>query len=745
MVFLGIDIGATKTISCDESGEILLAETGSKHIPTLVSFKDDNRLFGEQAHYLHKETIKLLSHLIGLSGNEVLSHYSTKYLPSGFIAGNNNDGLANVEVNISGNQTKFNSTALLSMIIANLYKRITQVHGENTQLAFVLPPASSASQSLRRAYVEACSIAKINSKVQLVPSDEAIIKTYERKLNAITPTTTIKTAIIFEMGQINTSICIVKRNEVDGTLTKLASSYDNALGTLNFDIEMYEKLKSTADNPSPGSKRGLRLLLGCERLRKLLSQLNDASIMIENVLEDGDKNFKMNRKELGEMCVPLLSKLNKMMQSTLDNANIKATDVDVIELLGGGSRMQIVQQVVITDIFGNNIDVGAKLDDSSLALGAALIGEASSSSGSSGGSEVPPTPPVDTSIETDTTLAAEGNEIDTTPTPTPTPPTNSTTTTTNDLTLNVDTESESIGLDQSMIEACIITEIELQKQDQMAIDVNDVRNMIEASIFKWRSAIDSSKHKAKIDSTTLTPVLNEAEEFLYSDALYDVPSVVLPLLKAKLEELEKVIEPATAAFVAIELEEKRAIEKELEAAEAAEAAEKAANGEEDQDHDTRKLKKADRMRLVMKNKEEGTELFKGTNWRPAAARYHKALTHAAKFFDLKPDDEAEVKNIKLSLYLNLAMCYIKMESWDRVTENCKHALDLEPKSAKALFRRSQASEARKDYTSALEDLKLAKEYAPEDAGITKAEVRINKLIAKEKAKEKKMYGNIFGK
>merc|ERR1711871_1154454 len=168
------------------------------------------------------------------------------------------------------------------------------------------------------------------------------------------------------------------------------------------------------------------LLLGCERLRKLLSQLNDASIMIENVLEDGDKNFKMNRKELGEMCAPLLSKLNKMMQSTLDNANIKATDVDVIELLGGGSRMQIVQQVVITDIFGNNIDVGAKLDDSSLALGAALIGEASSSSGSSGGSEVPPTPPVDT-VETDTTLAVEGNEIDTTPTPTP--PTNSTTTT----------------------------------------------------------------------------------------------------------------------------------------------------------------------------------------------------------------------------------------------------------------------------------------------------------------------------
>ena len=64
------------------------------------------------------------------------------------------------------------------------------------------------------------------------------------------------------------------------------------------------------------------------------------------------------------------------MWKTLNEANIEASDVDVIELLGGGSRMQIVQQVVITDIFGSDVDVGAKLDDSSLALGAALIVEA---------------------------------------------------------------------------------------------------------------------------------------------------------------------------------------------------------------------------------------------------------------------------------------------------------------------------------------------------------------------------------
>ena len=77
------------------------------------------------------------------------------------------------------------------------------------------------------------------------------------------------------------------------------------------------------------------------------------------------------------------------------------------------------------------------------------------------------------------------------------------------------------------------------------------------------------------------------------------------------------------------------------------------------------------MRLVVKNKEEGTEIFKGGVYRTAAARYHKALTHASKFFDLTPADEKEVKALKISLYLNLAQCYLKMTQPDQVCDLIK--------------------------------------------------------------------------
>jgi hypothetical protein len=38
-------------------------------------------------------------------------------------------------------------------------------------------------------------------------------------------------------------------------------------------------------------------------------------------------------------------------------------------------------------------------------------------------------------------------------------------------------------------------------------------------------------------------------------------------------------------------------------------------------------------------KQEGNELYAGQNWRMAGARYAKALTHAAKFFDLTPEQQ----------------------------------------------------------------------------------------------------------
>merc|ERR1719181_1044154 len=83
--------------------------------------------------------------------------------------------------------------------------------------------------------------------------------------------------------------------------------------------------------------------------------------------------------------------------------------------------------------------------------------------------------------------------------------------------------------------------------------------------------------------------------------------------------------------------------------------------------DTRKLKFADRFRMVEKNKAEGTELFKGGNIHHAAKRYKDALGHAAKLreYDLPPDQAAQTRKIKVDLHVNMALCWTKLDNSDQ--------------------------------------------------------------------------------
>ncbi|CAM9690356.1 unnamed protein product, partial [Sphacelaria rigidula] len=177
---------------------------------------------------------------------------------------------------------------------------------------------------------------------------------------------------------------------------------------------------------------------------------------------------------------------------------------------------------------------------------------------------------------------------------------------------------------------------------------------------------------------------------------------------------------AKAFFEAVENDKKR-VEAEIDAEAKAFEEERRKNGEEEEDHDTRKLPKPERMRLIVKNKEashsEGTELFKGQNYRAAGARYSKALTHAAKMFDLNAEEKEEVSAVQLSLYLNLAQCYLKLENWDQVTNNCALALKIEPTSGKALYRRAYALVNKKDYDAAKADLLSAQKSSPGDKAV----------------------------
>ena len=112
-----------------------------------------------------------------------------------------------------------------------------------------------------------------------------------------------------------------------------------------------------------------------------------------------------------------------------------------------------------------------------------------------------------------------------------------------------------------------------------------------------------------------------------------------------------------------------------------------------EDHDSRPLRKAERLRLALNNKEEGTQLFKDGNLAPAVARWTRALEHTNKFIDLTPEDEPEIDALRVSLHLNIAMALLRTggdAALRRAVEAATAALRIEPANAKALYRRAAA-------------------------------------------------------
>lgn len=145
-----------------------------------------------------------------------------------------------------------------------------------------------------------------------------------------------KTVILIEMGHTQSTAVVVKIGSFESTdaplATKLSHATNDNLGALDFDLKLFEHFSNTCAAKHggaviPGSKRGQRLILGCERIRKLLSQLPESSITVENMSDSGDVNFSLKRNDLISMCANLLESFKVLIKKALTSAGIQLGNI----------------------------------------------------------------------------------------------------------------------------------------------------------------------------------------------------------------------------------------------------------------------------------------------------------------------------------------------------------------------------------------------------------------------------------
>mmetsp|Transcript_29125 Transcript_29125/g.53139 ORF Transcript_29125/g.53139 Transcript_29125/m.53139 type:complete len:210 (+) Transcript_29125:75-704(+) len=163
------------------------------------------------------------------------------------------------------------------------------------------------------------------------------------------------------------------------------------------------------------------------------------------------------------------------------------------------------------------------------------------------------------------------------------------------------------------------------------------------------------------------------------------------------------------------------------------------------------------------HKQRGNDFVKEKEYKKALGAYHKVFLYvnylqlpgekneASSYADLmgkngQPQVPAElvedVKRLKQSTSLNMALCYLKTTQYQKCVDACTKAL-AGIQSSKAYFRRGEAQLELGNLDEARQDLETAHGLEPESREIAALMQRLKKAEAQQHAKEKKCFAKMF--
>lgn len=789
---VGIDIGSISTkvvLGPTMDCEIVRSEVGSHTTPTAISFSDADggRMIGETANLKASNTLVQLNRFLpGVIDGEIPSSDDTfqSFYRFGISSHNDKKGIiVNMPTFKGEGETTYDAAAVLAMLLGKIRKNVNSTltrlasadktsndNNSSDEIKYILSLPPKSTMAARQVLNDAAYAAGLGNNVQIVNSAACLATAYKRKFpdgrfNDVEINNDEKAknnvTLVVNIGHSQTSVLVLKLSDTQTSFSPeenddndkekdrtrpmeiLSSVHHELLGAGSIDIRLWQHFTSTlpalkGSSIKPASKSGQRLLDACQKLKHLLSQLPDGKVTVENIVNDQDVPINCTRSTLVELCQIEQSSLSNLIECALkqavgkshgdgddenNNGQTKEIVIESVEILGGGCRIPMFQNIIRqtlkkTDIAmlsetlqqeNGEMTLSPSLDDTSVALGAAVLGDATASFGS----EQPWVMMKNTSSKSNSFFEE-------------------------------DADNSSLPTDHNEYRQKLYHEEQrMTAQDEEIALKGEIRNKLEEHVLQMRSA-KYEKHSSLLpDASTLDEHLQVVDDWLFSE---DSDNATLAEMQSKLDStIAKTNEMCSAYFQAIKNEEEAKDRDMEEEAKKAQAEAALAGGDEDEeDHDNRRLPKKRRLEIVMKNKAEANELFSDGNYRHAAARYTKALSHCAKFVDLSPEDLEEVKGVKLSLNLNLALAYFKLEKFDQSLRVCNEAIHIDDASVKALYRRATVFYEKKRWDDASKDLKKASSVAPNDKAIKKLQQNIDLQIKRQKAKEKKMAQKMFG-
>src|SRR5438270_10157291 len=370
---LGIDLGTTNScMAIMEGGEpvVIPNAEGGRTTPSVVAFtKSGERLVGQaakrQAVTNPRNTVFSSKRFIGRKFSETSAE--AKNMPFKVTEGKNGD--AYIEVQVGDKAEQFAPQQLSGFVLAKMKADAEAYLGEKITQAVITTPAYF-NDSQRQATKDAGKIAGLEVlRIINEPTASALAYGLDKK--------TEEEVAVYDLGGGTYDISVLTLSE--GVFEVNATNGDTHLGGDDFDQRIIEWLADEFKKDQGIDLRGDRMALqrlkeAAEKAKIELSSSIQTEINLPFITADasGPKHLVMTltRAKLEQLVGDLIESTRGPVMKALEDAGVKASDVNEVILVGGQTRMPAVIELV-RKIFNKEPHKGVNPDEV-VAIGAAI-------------------------------------------------------------------------------------------------------------------------------------------------------------------------------------------------------------------------------------------------------------------------------------------------------------------------------------------------------------------------------------
>ena len=375
---IGIDLGTTNSCVAVLDGDkvrVLENSEGRRTTPSIVAYAKDGEIFvgdaaKRQAVTNPKNTLFAIKRLIGRRYDDAEVQRDIGIMPFKITKADNGDAWVEVD------DKKLAPPQISAEVLKKMKKTAEDILGEEVTEAVITCPAYF-NDSQRQATKDAGRIAGLNVKRIINEPTAAAIAYGEDKAKGE------QKIAVYDLGGGTFDISIIDIDEVDGekTFEVLATNGDTHLGGEDFDnrivdylIDEFKTEQGVDLRTDPLALQRLKEAAEKAKIELSSSQQTDVNLPYITADATGPKhmNIKITRAKLESLVEELVTKTLEPVKTALSDAGLSPSDVNDVILVGGQSRMPMVQKLV-ADFFGKEPRKDVNPDEA-VAIGAAIQG-----------------------------------------------------------------------------------------------------------------------------------------------------------------------------------------------------------------------------------------------------------------------------------------------------------------------------------------------------------------------------------